>query len=196
MNNLGQRHLLRRPKRNLTLRGFDRGAYSVDIGREIPLASTMTSPVSPSRAGAGAASSSTSLSAADPVLRNALRYTISAREYALLHRYIISRSRVLKKRAPTVDTVQRIMNGRPHDRRKEQRAPGDQAKGKTEGSVGEADGSEKPAAAQGGKDAAVGGADDYNARAIRHSLRVFVATGVAMKLWEVISSRFLRKPNA
>ncbi|KAJ4303876.1 hypothetical protein N0V88_001474 [Collariella sp. IMI 366227] len=45
----------------------------------------------------------TAASATDPILRNALRYTISAREYATLHRYVISRSKVLKKRAPSVE---------------------------------------------------------------------------------------------
>ena len=47
----------------------------------------------------------TAKSAVDPILRNALRYTISAREYSLLHKYVISRSRALKKRAPTVDSA-------------------------------------------------------------------------------------------
>jgi hypothetical protein len=35
--------------------------------------------------------------------------------------------------------------------------------------------------------------DDYNARAIRHSIRVFVATGAAMKLWQFLSSRLMAK---
>ncbi|KAF1837326.1 hypothetical protein BDW02DRAFT_544222 [Decorospora gaudefroyi] len=34
----------------------------------------------------------------DPILRNALRYTISAKEYALLHQYLLSRAPVVKKR--------------------------------------------------------------------------------------------------
>src|SRR3954447_26826952 len=59
----------------------------------------------------GHSSSVTARSTTDPILRNALRYTISAREYATLHKYVISRSRALKKRAPTVDTVQRIIEG-------------------------------------------------------------------------------------
>lgn len=33
----------------------------------------------------------------DPVLRNALRYTISAKEYELLHQYLLSRTPVVKK---------------------------------------------------------------------------------------------------
>jgi len=36
----------------------------------------------------------------DPVLRNALRYTVSAKEYKLLHEYLISRSAAAEKRAP------------------------------------------------------------------------------------------------
>ncbi|KAK3060444.1 hypothetical protein LTS18_008528, partial [Coniosporium uncinatum] len=37
----------------------------------------------------------------DPVLRNALRYTVSAKEYKLLHQYLISRApRPVQKRTP------------------------------------------------------------------------------------------------
>lgn len=35
----------------------------------------------------------------DPILRNALRYTISAKEYQLLHQYLLSRTPVVKKRS-------------------------------------------------------------------------------------------------
>jgi hypothetical protein len=35
----------------------------------------------------------------DPILRNALRYTISAKEYELLHQYLLSRAPVVKKRS-------------------------------------------------------------------------------------------------
>src|SRR4051812_22031805 len=86
-------------------------------------------------------------STADPILRNALRYTISAKEYDTLHRYIISRSKVLKRNAPTVSRVEKLV--------------------------------ERP------------GRDDYNAAAVRASLRVFVATGAALKLWRIIGERFL-----
>jgi hypothetical protein len=48
-------------------------------------------------------------STADPILRNALRYTISAKEYESLHKYIISRSKVLKRNAPTVARVERLV---------------------------------------------------------------------------------------
>ena len=37
----------------------------------------------------------------DPILRNALRYTVSAKEYETLHRYLITRSPPsLRRRAP------------------------------------------------------------------------------------------------
>jgi hypothetical protein len=117
----------------------------------------------------------TARSTTDPILRNALRYTISAREYATLHKYVISRSRALKKRAPTVDAVQRIMEG---TRGRTQSV----SKGKGKGRDGEEEGT-----------TAVRGADDYNARAVRHSIRVFVATGALMKLWELVSARLMGK---
>jgi len=48
-------------------------------------------------------------STTDPILRNALRYTISAKEYETLHKYIISRSKVLRRNAPTVSRVEKIV---------------------------------------------------------------------------------------
>ena len=120
----------------------------------------------------------TAKSTTDPVLRNALRYTISAREYALLHKYVISRSRVLKRRAPTVDSVQRMMEGDEATARSRAQSVGRKGKGR-----------EKAAATSA---SAVGtGADDYNARAVRHALRVFMATGTAMKLWELLTARLM-----
>lgn len=53
---------------------------------------------SPSRA--SSSSSGRTIANADPVTRNALRYTVSAREYELLHEYLISRAPMLRKRAP------------------------------------------------------------------------------------------------
>lgn len=88
-------------------------------------------------------------STADPILRNALRYTISAKEYETLHKYIISRSKVLKRNAPTVSKVEKLV--------------------------------ERP------------GRDDYNASAVRASLRVFLATGAALKAWGAVSERLLGK---
>lgn len=124
-------------------------------------------------------------SASDPILRNALRYTISAREYSLLHRYVISRSRVLKKRAPAVETVQRVMDGRPNNRAQGQSlVETDKSKNKDR-PRGSGD-----AVPRGRRESVAGPAgDDYNARAIRHSIRVFVATGAAMKLWALLSNR-------
>lgn len=142
---------------------------------------------SPSGSGAVPAKSSAS-SATDPILRNALRYTISAREYAVLHKYVISKSRALKKRAPTVDSMTRMIEG--PDTKKGSQSGGKGRGGKKRvSSVGTADGGKL--AKQGGNTG--GGADDYNTRAIRHSIRVFVATGALMKLWEIVSAKVLQK---
>lgn len=89
--------------------------------------------------------------ATDPILRNTLRYTVSAREYASLHRYILSRSRVLRRAAPSPSSVERALQPK-------QRGDG-----------------------------------DYNARAVRHALRVFAATWLGMKGWEGITSRMGKK---
>ncbi|KAF2133265.1 hypothetical protein P153DRAFT_420192 [Dothidotthia symphoricarpi CBS 119687] len=51
-----------------------------------------------SSAGSPQPSSSGSSQQVDPILRNALRYTISAREYQLLHQYLLSRAPAVKKR--------------------------------------------------------------------------------------------------
>lgn len=84
----------------------------------------------------------------DPVLRNTLRYTISAREYAALHKYVLSRSRVLRRATPSPGSVERAL---------------------------------QPAKK---------GADDYNAKAVRHALRVFVATWLGMNGWDAVMKRF------
>ncbi|KAK3991527.1 hypothetical protein QBC44DRAFT_50755 [Cladorrhinum sp. PSN332] len=145
----------------------------------------------PTGAGAGAgAGAVTASSTSDPILRNALRYTISAREYALLHKYVISRSKALKKRAPTVDAVQRIMDGEPGRGRAVSLTKG---KGKGKEKEKNTKGAAAAAAAAGTN--VNGGADDYNARAIRHSIRVFLATATSMKLWNVLSARLLAKKN-
>lgn len=102
----------------------------------------------------------------DPILRNTLRYTISAREYALLHKYVLSRNRQVKKRVPSVERVNRIMNGG--------------VKGPADMDVADV------ASTSAGLDAKAGamlGADDFNARALRHALRVFGVTAVGMKLY-------------
>ncbi|KAK3316614.1 hypothetical protein B0H66DRAFT_500067 [Apodospora peruviana] len=134
----------------------------------------------------GGSSSITPKSASDPILRNALRYTISAREYSLLHRYVISRSRALKKRAPTVDSVQKMMEGGGGTQRG--RA---QSLGKNDKRAGSKGGKRRDSAGEGPSTTTM--ADDYNARAVRHSLRVFVATGALLKLWGVVSAKLLAK---
>lgn len=125
----------------------------------------------------------------DPILRNTLRYTISAREYALLHRYILSRSRQIKKRVPTVENVNRIMNGNA--------SVSDKAKGKGK-EIGRSGRPDMSVADVGSTSAGVGagagamlGADDYNARAVRHSIRVFIATAMALKAWGTVASRLM-----
>ncbi|CCT70363.1 uncharacterized protein FFB20_05286 [Fusarium fujikuroi] len=94
----------------------------------------------------GDASSSRSRAVNDPVLRNTLRYTISAHEYASLHKYILSRSRVLRRATPTPTRVEKAL--------------------------------QPPK-----------GGDDYNARTVRHALRVFVMTFLGMKGWDIVAKR-------
>jgi hypothetical protein len=47
----------------------------------------------------------------DPVLRNALRYTISAKEYELLHQYLLSRAPAVKKRTPNPEQFEAVAKG-------------------------------------------------------------------------------------
>ncbi|KAK0644171.1 hypothetical protein B0T16DRAFT_333618 [Cercophora newfieldiana] len=132
----------------------------------------------PSTRSPASSSSSAALNAkstSDPILRNALRYTISAREYGLLHKYVISRSRVLKRKAPTVESVREMMEGETAA------TQGKAAKGKGAKGKGK----------ETGRQVVV--VDDYNARAVRHSLRVFVATGALMKMWGMVSARLAGK---
>lgn len=86
----------------------------------------------------------------DPILRNTLRYTVSAREYAALHKYVLSRSKTLRRATPTPGTVDKAL---------------------------------RPATPGG----------DFNARTVRHALRVFAATWVGMKGWEVLARRVGKK---
>ncbi|GAO17648.1 hypothetical protein UVI_02002100 [Ustilaginoidea virens] len=90
----------------------------------------------------------------DAVLRNALRYTISAREYATLHRYVLSRSRALRRAAPSPASVDKALQPRPRPHPRSPPPP-----------------------------------DDYNARAVRHALRVFAATLAAVRGWEALARR-------
>ncbi|KAI9704006.1 MAG: hypothetical protein M1820_005627 [Bogoriella megaspora] len=86
-------------------------------------------------------------STSDPILRNALRYTVSEREYKLLHQYLISRAPAVRKR-----TI-------------------------------------KPARYE----AIIKSHGDYNAAAVRASLRVFLGTYSALKLWELVIERLFNK---
>ena len=102
-------------------------------------------------ASVSSASSSASTSSAgqpiDPIALTALRYSLSAREYKLLHKYLIAKSRTARKRAPEPKKYER----------------------------------------------AVLGPDDYNASAIRSSLRVFVATFAGLKAWDLFSQKVLSR---
>ncbi|KAI1654986.1 hypothetical protein F4813DRAFT_369153 [Daldinia decipiens] len=109
-------------------------------------------------------------SAVDPVLRNALRYTISAREYETLHKYVLSRSRLLRKRIPSVNAVERYMDG-------------DRKGYVIDRDAGRSKGKEKTA------NRGIGRGDTYNARTIRDVLRVFIATGLGMRAYETILAR-------
>ncbi|KAI8281264.1 hypothetical protein K4K60_004252 [Colletotrichum sp. SAR11_57] len=131
-----------------------------------PVGAAAVSTPSPRPAGSGPSRAPPSRSSVtDPVLRNTLRYTISAKEYATLHKYVLSRSRILKRAAPSVSAVERIVEG---EKPKQNAGPG-----------------------AGGR-----AVDDYNARAVRHSLRVFIGTAVAMKGWALISQKLLgAKPD-
>lgn len=57
----------------------------------------------------GVAKPASSSSTTDPILRNTLRYTVSAHEYAALHKYILSRSRALKRVTPTPQAVDKAV---------------------------------------------------------------------------------------
>ncbi|KAM0816773.1 hypothetical protein AB5N19_02575 [Seiridium cardinale] len=125
----------------------------------------MSKPLAASRPQALSRSQSKS-AAVDPILRNTLRYTISAREYESLHKYVLSRSRLLKRKAPSVNAVEKYMaGGKPEYR---------QDKGK---------------AREGSSASNSSGGDSYNARAVRHALRVFIVTGLGMKAYGVIMGR-------
>ena len=86
----------------------------------------------------------------DPVLRNALRYTISPREYKLLHQYLLSRAPAVRKRT---------LAPRRYD-------------------------------------AIAKGSDDYNAAAIRDSLRLAVLTFSGLKAWDLVAEKLLARETA
>lgn len=80
---------------------------------------------------------------------------------------------------PTVETVNRIMNG-----------PGDSTKKAIAAEMNVRDVGSTSAGAGAGAGAMVG-ADDYNARAVRHSLRVFAATAAGMKLYALVAEKLM-----
>ncbi|CAK7271443.1 hypothetical protein SEPCBS57363_004623 [Sporothrix epigloea] len=134
----------------------------------------------------------------EAILRNALRYTISAREYAALHKYILSRSKAVRRRAPTVEQVTRIMNGPsalpPSKASASSRqstssnlAPRSVSKSKTKEKLPELPDPNTPRA--------ILGADDFNARAVRHALRVFMASATGLKLYGAVQSKLFGKPK-
>lgn len=84
----------------------------------------------------------------DPLTRNALRYSLSPREYKLLHKYLIARAPVVKKRVPQPARYEKSVD-------------------------------------------ATGG--DYNAAAIRASLRVFAGTMAGLKVWDLITVKVLAR---
>jgi hypothetical protein len=87
----------------------------------------------------------------DPVLRNAIRYTISPKEYKTLHEYLLKRSpRIVRNQAPSPSKYS----------------------------------------------AAIKDKDDFNAAAVRASLRVLLATQTGLKLWDIITAQIAKRRNA
>lgn len=84
----------------------------------------------------------------DPIVRNALRYSVSPREYELLHQYLLSRAPIVRKRAPLPRRYDSVSKG----------------------------------------------TDDYNAAAIRASLRLAVLTFSGLKAWELIVNKLKQGP--
>ncbi|KAF2115811.1 hypothetical protein BDV96DRAFT_545577 [Lophiotrema nucula] len=83
----------------------------------------------------------------DPILRNALRYTVSPREYQLLHQYLLSRAPAVRKRTLPPRRYDAISKG----------------------------------------------TDDYNAAAVRASLRLAVVTFSGLKAWELVTTKLLAR---
>jgi hypothetical protein len=79
----------------------------------------------------------------DPILRNAMRYSLSPREYQLLHKYLLARTPVVRKSAPEPVRYEGVV--------------------------------EK--------------SDDYNASAVRASLRVFASAYAGLKLYEIVAAK-------
>lgn len=103
-------------------------------------------------------------STADPILRNALRYTISSKEYEALHKYVLSRSRTVRRRVPPVNVFEQLV-GTTRSEGGKDRLHG-QATGEKEVSW-------------------LVYRDDYNAAMIRESLRVFIGATLGLKIWSI-----------
>lgn len=133
---------------------------------------------------------------------------MSAREYALLHRYVLSRSRAVRRRVPAPEkekseggtegeatATKAGGNFEPAPwavspeelRRAESRVvPGS---ARTDGNAG----GETPRDRDRAGGAGIINDEDYNARAVRHAIRVFLLTGTALKAWDLVKKRFLAR---
>lgn len=122
-------------------------------------------------------------STADPVLRNALRYTITAAEYEKLHKFVLSRSRILRRKVPSPAAMEKYMDvGGP-------RRPSTATSQTLPTPRGSVDKNSKGKGAKAAASEAAAVGDTYNARAIRHALRVFIVTNIGMKAYEVLMAR-------
>ena len=84
----------------------------------------------------------------DPILRNAIRYTLSEQEYDAFRKFLATRApRSIRRRALPSKKYESLVP--------------------------------EPS--------------DYNATAIRASLRIFVVSQIGLKVWELISTRVLAK---
>jgi hypothetical protein len=119
-------------------------------------------PKSPARK--HSSSGSRTLDQGDPTVRTALRYTLSPREYELLHQYLISRAPpTVRKRAPAPAKY-----------------PSHAAKN---GEVGKSE-----AAGRAEEE------EDFNAATVRVAMRLFSGTYAGLKGWEFLSNRMAKKP--
>ncbi|KJR87711.1 uncharacterized protein SPSK_07215 [Sporothrix schenckii 1099-18] len=133
-------------------------------------------------------------SANEAIIRNALRYTISAREYAALHKYVLSKSKLVRRRAPTVDQVARIMNGPSSLPPSKASTPRPSQSGGPPKSPSKKE--KLPELTDPDTPHAILGADDFNARAVRHALRVFMASAAGLKIYDAVQRRLFGKPRS
>lgn len=87
----------------------------------------------------------------NPILRNALRYAISEKEYENLQKYLLSRTPpAIRKHVPPLSETSPIARTN----------------------------------------------NDFNAAAVRASVRVFVTSQTGLKLWDLVKSRVLEKEKS